>query len=174
MREPSLPIRLMLCFSIFFAGSTSGCAADEESPSGAARSIPFETLGKGTNSRIEKPLQEVIKSPEKWQSLWRRIQAPGDPPNINFSESMVVLVAMGTQRTGGYSIQVSKVREEKGKIIVSYQAKKPGPGAITTQALTSPFHVVKLQRSELPVVFEEVSAPPPNKDPKEGSRPIER
>merc|ERR1719410_1404835 len=57
--------------------------------------------------------------------------------------------------TGGYGVEVTSVnRNAAGAVTVNYETSSPPPGAMTTQALTEPFHMIGLEMSDGEVVFE--------------------
>lgn len=59
-------------------------------------------------------------------------------------------VFQGVQRTGGYGVSVDRVTARRDVVEIRATFARPGPGAIVTQALTSPFVVVDVPRGELP------------------------
>ena len=70
---------------------------------------------------------------------------------------MVIVVTMGTKRTGGYSIEIVGAGPAGKKLKVSVKQTSPAPGAMTIQALTAPFHFVAVPRNELEPEFVEAA-----------------
>ncbi len=68
---------------------------------------------------------------------------------------MVIAVFSGEKRTGGYGIEITRVEEnfEKGLLEVFFFETHSSPGSIVIQALTQPYHIVKLETVDIPVVF---------------------
>lgn len=101
--------------------------------------------------------QFVIRDPQSWKNLWARI-SNDDPPMINFKKKMVVAVFLGQKSTGGYSVEIQGLtKQEKKKnsrILVKVKAGTPPAQAMVIQALTSPFHMKVVDRSDGPVDFE--------------------
>ena len=106
----------------------------------------------------------VIKDSAAWLALWAQhtdmplaVGAAPAPrpalPAVDFSRDMVVAVFMGGYGSGCYSIGVQSVVKQDAKLQVNVLRTEPGPGAICTMAITSPFHMVMLPRSELAVEF---------------------
>ena len=77
------------------------------------------------------------------------------PPPIDFGKEMVVAVFAGQKPSGGYSVKIQEVvyAAAKKTVWVIYNETAPAPGAITTQALTYPSHVVAVQKVEGEVKF---------------------
>ncbi len=66
---------------------------------------------------------------------------------------MVVGIFMGQRGTGGYEIEITRVERADSQLRVYYRSKDPEPGAMVTQMLTQPYHVIKLPRHDGPLVF---------------------
>ena len=121
-----------------------------------AQSLPIRSLKKGAFSGIREVKQEVVKSADAWEKLWKQHAAAGESdkiPAVDFSKEMVVVATMGTKRTGGYTIEIEGV-EAKGKTLnISVKKTSPPPDAMTIQALTAPFHFVAVPKSDLKPEF---------------------
>ena len=134
-----------------------GCA-------GAAPSepLPLRSLAKGNFSGFTEAKKEIIKTNADWERAWAklsvRLKDPDKLPAVDFTKDMVVLVTMGQQRTGGYSIEIIKVEEADGKLRIYVKRREPPSGAFTLQALTAPFHAVAVPKRELKPEFVETKA----------------
>src|SRR6266511_743441 len=127
-----------------------------------ADSLSVRSLAKGGFSGIQEAKQEVIKSRAAWEKLWTQHQkSAGNAtplPEVDFSKEMVIVATMGMKRTGGYSIEITGAEVAGKKVKVSVREASPSPGALTTQALTAPFHFVAVPKSDLKAEFVEVKA----------------
>jgi hypothetical protein len=113
---------------------------------------PMLLLAQETYSAAKEPRREVLRDPTTWQSLWSELQlARRIAPPFDFDRQMVLFVALGERRTGGYAIEVVRAEIVEGKLVVHVREIKPQPGALTTMALTAPFHAVAVPRHDLPV-----------------------
>ena len=142
--------------TVFLLGLTVvACAAVD-----VARAFPIRNVAKGAFSGIADAKQEVIKDRAAWEKLWSQhsVNKRGENkiPEIDFTKEMVIFVAMGRQRTGGYSIEVVNVAVVDQKLKISFKRKSPPPGAMATMALTAPFHIVAVPKSDLKAEFVEV------------------
>jgi hypothetical protein len=76
--------------------------------------------------------------------------AEGDasPAPVDFTREVLVLVAMGVRPTGGYALALAdpevKLADGVATIVVRFEG--PPPGAMVTQALTSPCLLIRLPR----------------------------
>ena len=146
-------------FSIFVL--LLGCVAP--GPAGA----PIRNLAKGAFSGIQEPKQEVIKDKATWQGIWTQHAKAGEKiPEADFTKEMVLLVTMGQQRTGGYAIEIVRVELAGDRLRISVKRTSPPPDAMTIQALTAPFQIVAVAKSDLKPEFVEVKAVERNKEQK--------
>ncbi|MBU8906608.1 protease complex subunit PrcB family protein [Desertibacillus haloalkaliphilus] len=63
-----------------------------------------------------------------------------------------IILALGMRPTGGYSIEVTSIREKNDKVVIQAREIAPGPYDFVTQVITYPTKVVKLDRTTLPVL----------------------
>jgi len=73
--------------------------------------------------------------------------------DINFSEEMVVGVFLGEKQTGGYEVEVTDVLDQNDYIEFQIKINEPDPGEIVAQSITSPYHIIKLNKIEKEMVF---------------------
>ena len=98
----------------------------------------------------------VIRDAAQWQSTWTTITSNHSPiplPAVDFAREMVILVALGTRSTGGYTAEIARVRRVTGGIAVDYVAQSPGPRCGTTAALTQPMDFAIVPRVEGTATF---------------------
>ena len=72
---------------------------------------------------------------------------------MDFSREMLIAVAMGTHRSGGFDISVQRITFEDGRFMVTVHASRPPPDAMVGMALTQPLQIVRVERNEKEVVF---------------------
>ena len=73
--------------------------------------------------------------------------------DIDFSKEMVVAVFMGEKPTGGYSIDIKDVLKKKDNIEFLIKVEEPGPDDMAAQVITSPYHIIKLERFDTDYLF---------------------
>lgn len=64
------------------------------------------------------------------------------PGGVDFDAADLVIVALGEQATGGFSVNIDSIQLQSGELAVSGKATTPGPDSVTTQALTYPYSAV--------------------------------
>jgi len=110
--------------------------------------VSFRSVGKGYRSGVRVPLQVVARSQNDWTALWRQHVSDDlssrPPPTIDFEKEVVVALFLGERPTGGYDVQISRAEQTNDGLIIYYREKDPSPGGMVIQALTQPFHIVRI------------------------------
>src|SRR5262245_4048172 len=121
------------------------------------RTIPLQNLLKGYSSGVREPLKIVIQTQDQWNSLWKRhssVLAISSPaPQVDFATEMVAVIFLGEKSTGGYDVEITKAERNDSTLYLYYRERSPSWGGLVTQALTQPYHVVKLAKQDVPPVF---------------------
>ena len=86
---------------------------------------------------------------------WSAIDGPlpAFPSSISRRTSVVV-VGLGRQRSGGYTVQIDRVEQRGDVLVVHARAVAPGRGCIVSSAVTSPADVALLRRPAGAVAIE--------------------
>ncbi|QAA76921.1 MAG: hypothetical protein BIP78_1155 [Candidatus Bipolaricaulis sibiricus] len=120
--------------------------------------LSFETVDQGTSSGIRDPRQVVVRDAETWAALWYQHTTGADPrppvPGVDFTEEIVAAVFLGEKPTGGYAVEITRILLRSDRMVVRAGLSQPGADDVVSQALTHPFHIVRVTRTELPVEFE--------------------
>lgn len=128
----------------------------------AAGPRALRQVAKGAVSGIREARQETIKDQAAWEKLWSqhcgRTRPAAKLPEIDFTGEMVIVVTMGTKRTGGYAIEVVSVEETGQGLRISVKRTRPPKGAMTIQVITAPFDMVAVPRSDRKAEFVEVDS----------------
>jgi hypothetical protein len=82
-------------------------------------------------------------------------EGAGDSRDINWNKEELVAIHVGTRNRGGYSVEVSSITKVKpNEARVFWSELTPPRGLATTQAITSPWTIVRLNRPGLRLSFE--------------------
>lgn len=123
--------------------------------------LEFTTVDRGCYSGITSAANYVIYDNETWTNIWNQhmqfMVYPPSPPSVDFSKYTIVAVFMGRASTGGYAITVYDVVDTGSSILVKVEKTQPGPGTIVTQALTQPYHIIQIAKTDKPVFFDFVT-----------------
>jgi hypothetical protein len=144
-------------FLILLLGLLSGCWLTQKDSVGNAsnhaellRSGVYgtRTLQESSASWITNrmALVETISNLDKHQ-----IESGGELPEIDFEIYGILLLEMGQRPTGGYAINfdssLSYVVDKK--VVIHVILKPPAEGMVVTQAVTSPFMLLKIRHVDI-------------------------
>lgn len=152
-----LAIFLVVSTAVYFVINKS---LKSEERSNNNEELSFETINKGIYSGHNQKNNYVIVSRNDFENLWNKVyyKTVSKPPlpEIDFNKYIVLAVFQGVKNTGGYDTQIFKISREEGYFDVLVRETSPSPECVTTQALTSPFHIIKVEKmsSEVNVRFD--------------------
>lgn len=121
--------------------------------------VAFTTVARGTDSQVSESREAVARSADEWRSLWSA-HSVERAPDLDVSRVTVVGVFLGTRPTGGYEVEITRVFQEGGATVIEYRERQPPPDAFLIQALTSPFHIVRIPRTDARIAFRKVEPAP--------------
>jgi hypothetical protein len=124
----------------------------------AQATLSMTTIARNAQSGVDQARQVVVKTGDDWRALWKE-HAPMKPlPEVDFTQSLVLAVFMGSQPTGGYMVEIRRVRAEPSGLVVEYAETRPGPADVTAQVITSPCHIVTVPQHAGTITFERVDS----------------
>ena len=121
-----------------------------------AAAKPVETIVINMMSQIEEPMQAAARTPAEWSALWRKHAGDTALPKVDFASRTVVAVFLGTKPSGGYVVEITGTRQEKGVTIVEYREKRPRRDQVAAQVITSPAHIAVIPKVGGEIRFEKV------------------
>lgn len=144
-------IILLIVFTIssFFTGcSTQG--NDE-------KKLPMEIILDGTYCSIEAKREVLLNSNDDYQKLMTEVYSNLDQmpriPVVDFNKNSVIAVFIGNRSNGGYMVTIDSVIEGSKNLNVNITETTPGKNCVVTDAITRPFSLVKIPKTELKPVF---------------------
>jgi hypothetical protein len=138
------------CAVLCVLGAVGGRAA-------SAVQMKIATVQRGDLSAIEERREVVVRTSAEWAALWKQHSPGQKPPAFDPARSMVVGVFLGSRPSGGFAVEITGVRREGPDLIVTYRESKPDPQMMVIQMLTSPFHLVRIDRDDGTVRFRPAS-----------------
>jgi hypothetical protein len=110
--------------------------------------------GNGEEGIIQQNI--VISNQNSWSDLITQMDSSNNvsdsflETNIDFSQYRIIAIFDEIKDNGGYLLELS-INSNLDNIIVSIINDSQGD---TSNVITQPFHIVKIQKSNLPIVFE--------------------
>ncbi len=112
----------------------------------------YRILDRGVNAAYgeTEPRAFLANNPTRFAEVWNLVvgnRIPRPPaPSVDFRSQSVAAFFWGLKPTGGYGLEVVGVTYAAGTARVVLSLQSPRPGAIVTQALTSPYVLLGLER----------------------------
>ena len=118
----------------------------------------WQTIDKGSQSGVRNRLHVIIRTEAEWAALWKShvaVHGTNPPlPVIDFEKEIVTGVFLGQKPTGGHLVEITVVEQSASGIVIGYRETSPPPDSVVTQALTQPFHIIRVEaQSTQTVVF---------------------
>lgn len=147
-----LPVLAFICAILFglSACSETVTEAPGEEVDFQTLTSSFDTVVQGQYGSYDFEEEEyiVIDNQDDFEAFWEALHEGRDStpslPTVDFSQETVVAAVFGTKSTGGHTIDVTRVSSDGGQLHVQVEKGVPGDDCLTTQAVTSPYHVIKV------------------------------
>ena len=116
--------------------------------------LVWEVIDSGTQAvGAEQPTFELITDGGELSAAWNRAYGsrlnPPPLPDVDFRRETILAVFLATKPTGGYGLEVEDVTLEGNDVYVDLRETEPAEGAITTQALTTPWVFIRVLRGNV-------------------------
>lgn len=138
-------IRNLLGMPVLALG-LAGCFQDPMSSKPTP--VPIERItppGGEWHSGLTDPTRRVIGDAETFEKVWTAAYGTNSPiPVVDFTQEAVIVVAMGTQGSGGFSILVRDVTAHGQRVEVAVDLVRPGSGCGVPWILTQPTDMVTM------------------------------
>ncbi len=121
------------------------------------KTILFETIDRGAGSKYEKNnkqhLIEIYKQHD-WKIFWGQHTKGTFPspklPEVDFQNYFIVIAIDEIRSSGGYTLEIKEITIdtalENRPFRITLQAEQPGSASTTTNALTRPYHIVRIKK----------------------------
>lgn len=100
---------------------------------------------------------EVLTDEDELRTFWNAVQAdafaPAPLPELRFDRETVLAIRLAERPTGGYAIDVAGVELDDDELFVDVVLREPAADAVVTQAVTSPWVLVRVLGTEATVVW---------------------
>lgn len=129
--------------------------------------ITYSTIDSGTTSRITQQGLKILETEGTLQRYWVQMtgQGPNDAPTkrIDWNKEKAVIIHLGQRPSGGYSVAVQSIKRiDAWNAKVTVVETTPREGEMVTQALTSPWVLIKVSRTAADLSLSVVKKKPGN------------
>ncbi|MDI1303519.1 MAG: protease complex subunit PrcB family protein [bacterium] len=104
----------------------------------------FEVLTQQNDGGASIRFFEILSEPNEIKMLQNDENLKNKISSNDIQTSNFIILNMGNKNSGGYKIGVENAVETDKNIIVTIKETVPGPNEMTTQAITNPFCVVRI------------------------------
>jgi len=127
---------------------------------GTGKRLEFQTVAEGSYSGLTVSAYYVINDVDELARVWNPFVQVHDPekpmPEIDFSETTIIVVFMGLCPTTGYGIDVKEIIDTGLSMVVRVEKTYP-KGCVVGEMLTFPFHIVKVEKTSKYIIFDTIS-----------------
>jgi hypothetical protein len=110
----------------------------------AAAKPLFEVLTQQNDGGASIRFFEILSEPNEIGMLKNDDNLKGKVEESDLLTSNFIILNMGQKNTGGYAIGIESAVETDKNIVITVKETSPDPNAMVTQALASPFCVVRI------------------------------
>ena len=140
-------------FLLVLLAAMSACESNlQNNNTSNPKDIHFDVLVKNSNSEVQDKNYFVIKNEQEYLELQSKFKELRNA-QVNFSTDYIIAVFQGQKNTGGYGISINKIVDEGESMAVYVQESSPGGGCMVTMALTSPYSIVKIPKTDKKIIF---------------------
>lgn len=123
--------------------------------------VPVTILAEGSQSAVTTRENYRIVSASELSELWSELRETGAPPPVDFSRYDVLALFAGTSPSAGYTIGISKAVDTATARMVYVSLGKPAGSCMSAQVVTTPYLVVLVPHSALPLSHEDATVAVP-------------
>jgi hypothetical protein len=144
---------IVLLISVLFSCKTTETAVELNSNN----PVLFFEIDASQYSGFAEQTQQIITTQVDlniiWETAHSHLDLSKNAPTIDFNKNVILVVATGQRNSGGYLLKINQIIESEKNYNVDVLETKPGKGCMTTQALTSPYQMVQIEKPNKHILF---------------------
>lgn len=127
----------------------------------AQTEVKFEVFQSGQQSNVQTEQFHVFQTEGQFQTYWKASTGEANAPrDVKWATEFLIAVNLGNKSSGGYKVFIESIERVRGELVVTVVELMPS-GA-TTQAITSPWEIVKVQRTSGNIKFNKIKRQNPS------------
>lgn len=111
----------------------------------------YNLVFKGENSNHDQKEVIIVTSQEKLQELMGQINSTRRPgieiPTVDFDEETLIFAYGGKKSTGGYHVDISKIKNRKSNIHFIFEVKQDD-GDMASMSITTPVKIIRVKHDD--------------------------
>jgi hypothetical protein len=143
--------RSTVLFALLLIGLV-GCNSSEEN-----EELPFllDCPSVSYASNLTNKSEIVIQDEANYIYYWNQIdvEPAQSAPEVDFNQTMVILVSSGERSSSGYQVEITKLEESGSNLKVYYTSTSPADNCVQNTVITYPYCLVTVTASDKPVRF---------------------
>ncbi|MBY0111013.1 protease complex subunit PrcB family protein [Patescibacteria group bacterium] len=150
MKRDVIIIVLMCVVAIGLGAWLYVMGVENRVPQAQEAAVSFSVIAEGTNASLTDRKNFKVESREQLEQVWAHAygQTTVALPTVDFEKYQVLAVFGGQKNSGGHTVAVKEVVDTENTRRITITHSAPGSSCITTQALTSPFQFVRVEKSD--------------------------
>lgn len=109
------------------------------------------------NSSFAVAANQIIRTQNEWDAAWNQVAGRQRPvpqqPAVDFRREMVILAALGQQRSGGHAVRIVALEKRGPQLVVRVRTESPGKGCLVASAITSPVDIALVPATDADIQF---------------------
>ena len=135
---------ILIAGALIFSGCPPKQVPEEKIPK------EFKVIDEGAQSGYRGDLSfEIITDQTDFARAIGTMSVSKDLSSVDFNTQFVILALRGRKSTGGYSIEIQDVKREENGLWVTVKVGSPAKDAMVSQAFTSFYQMVVVEKGDL-------------------------
>lgn len=137
-------LQIACVVSVMILHGLHACPSEAQGFGSTSRVVQMTSLHRTDHVRFKGTVRELVRDTATFRRRWIETYGAGGTPRIDFSQSAVLLIAIGSRSTGGYEVHVRELRTTGNELHVFLDLIEPGPGCPVPAEVQSPATMVQV------------------------------
>jgi hypothetical protein len=143
--------RSTMLFSLLLTGLVGCDSSDETAELPFLLDCPSISYASNLTNKSELVIQDEANYIHYWNQI--DIDSAQPSPEVNFNQTMLILVSSGERSSSGYQVKITKLEESESNLEVYYTTTSPANNCTQNTVITYPYCLVTAAASDKAVNF---------------------
>lgn len=121
--------------------------------------LEMTSIDQTNHSNVSTARTVVVKDEAAWVALWTEHNPSVKAPTVDFTRQMVVATFRGQQNGGCHAVTLTNALRVGNIVRVGRTLNVPGPLVLCTKDITTPAHIVTMEKTDDKVIFATQTVP---------------